>query len=95
MKYLITNNSDQTICACGRVRIDIPARCKDLEITLPAGEAVRKALARLKRNYPLFSFREVPAEKPAKPAQQAQPAQQQAPKADAKADAEKPAASKK
>ena len=99
MKYLITNNSDQDISLVGRVCISVPPRCKDLEVSLPAGEAVKKALARLKRTYPLFSFKEKPVEKPAeKPVQQAQPAQPQAPKADAqtgdKADA-KPASAKK
>ena len=56
-KYLITNNSEGSICVTGRTRIDIPGKCKDLVLTLPENTACH-TISRLKQGYPLLKIRE-------------------------------------
>ena len=56
-KYLVTNNSEGSICVTGRTRIDIPGMCKDLVLTLPENTA-RQTISRLKQRYPLLKIRE-------------------------------------
>ncbi len=55
--YLVTNNSEGSICVTGRTRIDIPGLCKDLPLTLPENTA-RQTISRLKQRYPLLKIRE-------------------------------------
>ena len=55
--YLVTNNSEGSICVTGRTRIDIPGMCKDLVLTLPENTA-RQTISRLKQRYPLLKIRE-------------------------------------
>lgn len=57
-KYLITNNSEGSICVTGRTRIDIPGMCRDLPLCLPENTA-RQTISRLKQRYPLLKIREV------------------------------------
>lgn len=57
-KYLVTNNSEGSICVTGRTRIDIPGMCKDLPLSLPENTA-RQTISRLKQRYPLLKIREV------------------------------------
>lgn len=57
-KYLITNNSEGSICVTGRMRIDIPGMCRDLPLSLPENTA-RQTISRLKQRYPLLKIREV------------------------------------
>ncbi len=56
--YLVTNQSEGSICVTGRTRIDIPGLCKDLPLSLPDNTA-RKTILRLKQRYPLLKIREV------------------------------------
>lgn len=56
-KYLVTNNSEGSICVTGRTRIDIPGMCKDLPLFLPENTA-RQTISRLKQRYPLLKIRE-------------------------------------
>ena len=56
-KYLVTNNSEGSICVTGRTRIDIPGMCKDLVLTVPENTA-RQTISRLKQRYPLLKIRE-------------------------------------
>lgn len=56
--YLVTNNSEGSICVTGRTRIDIPGMCKDLPLSLPENTA-RQTISRLKQRYPLLKIREV------------------------------------
>lgn len=53
--YLVTNNSEGSICVTGRTRIDIPGKCKDLLLSLPENTA-RQTISRLKQRYPLLKI---------------------------------------
>lgn len=61
-KYLVTNNSEGSICITGRQRIDIPGLCKDLPLVLPENTA-RQTISRLKQRYPLLKIREANEDK--------------------------------
>lgn len=56
-KYLVTNMSEGSICVAGRKRIDIPGKCQDLPLVLPANTA-KQTISRLKQRYPLLKIRE-------------------------------------
>lgn len=64
IKYLVTNNSEGSICVAGRQRLEIPGKCVDLEISLPDTTA-KATVTRLKQRYPLLSFRKVEDAAPA------------------------------
>lgn len=61
--YLVTNNSEGSICVTGRTRIDIPGLCKDLPLVLPENTA-RQTISRLKQRYPLLKIREAQENQP-------------------------------
>ena len=73
VKYLVTNQSEGSICVAGRTRIEIPGLCSDLPVFLPE-DVAKRTVSRLKQRYPLLKIREAGATDAAKGSTESAPA---------------------